>query len=571
MSFDAFMAALQNPTVHNEQLTSIFINAVKEEQTRIVEALPSIVIKMVDNEDSVRLMEVLRTFLPGDNRIRYAYPGDQSDLYWKEFVIANLLHNSVTHYHFFNASPKFEPLESTADYKLLFGSFEKIIDYILRNHAIDLNQIKNEYGSFLLTAIIRRYPALFDLVIELGAQVNGSNPTKQITNSSNSFQLFPGEPHNSNVRRSRRLTTLSSVWMEQFNKFSGQIIHERIHSSPYRKSYITIENNRIRFFGPSSMPVELESMAMYVETARLYPLTASIIEMSCDPLNDQLNAIVGVLFNHPDINFNLCEYQPVEIAIHLNILDDVKRAALSPKMRSLENQFITDTLFNKNHEVSFSPYAYGLLHEPVPGDGHCLYHAVALRTNRTVNNLRHAVADYIENGHLNCFLTESNTQQSYARGVREGQWGDQIEITALMHILRRPIVVFHEAGTPPTKPHQTDNFPGDPIFIYYNGTDHYTGLLPNAETEARYILNVMLPLVERIRELPSELTMNVFSFLSPSERLALVRNTRFDEAARALEMSIFRPINKRKKPDDDMESDMDTASSLAKPRSGMNS
>ena len=538
MSYDAFIAALHNPTVDCGKLRVIFLTAVVAEQQRIIEALPSIVMDCLERSDSAGLLKVLRAFLPNARRLNSAYSDNELTAYWKECAIANLLHNPLARLsehsvEMFIYRSAFDPVKSRADYTLLFQTFEKIIEQILKKYPVDLKQIKNEYGTPLLTAVIRRYPGLFNLMFELGARVDTGRSVSA---------------------RERACVYLGSIWMERFGEPVEAIIYKRRYSSPYPSSMTINENNELPFFTRPSV-LRSGDLPVGVNVAALSPLIACIIEMSCDPSNELLCEIFGILFNQNDSDFGFLRDASFSIASYLHILEEVKQAAILPRIRSLEEEFVNFTLNDENEKMSLSPYAYGLSRQEVPGDGDCLYHAIALHTDTTAHDLRHAAAAYIEAGHLNDYLAQGHTPQSYAALVRAGAWGDHVEITALMRVLGRPIVVLHEDGTPPTMPEQRTNFPGAPIFISYNGVNHYTGLQPSRGYVAQDILSQMFPLVQRFRCLPNDMKKEVFGFFSPSERISIVRNTQFDRECQTLEESILNLSKKRKKPD--IQTDLD--------------
>lgn len=497
MTYDEFIAALQNPAVSEMELKAMFIAADASEQLRIIEALPDIAMRFIETENTVRLIEVLGAFIEFSKEINSSYRGDELALYWKEHAIAVLLYGSALGSSKAYAHGIFSQT-GKIDSVLLVKSFEKIIEQLLKQHPLNLSQIKDEYGTYLLSSIIKKYPNLFSLVLELGASVNGEVP----------IQL------------------------------NGR---HRLYRSHHPVT--------LRF------PLEGESDRdlIYVDPDRTHPLVVCIAQLALNPLSNQLRAILCELFNHPELNQALdCvffRYEPLAIARHLGVFDVAKEAMLSLKMPPFQNKFIGATLNDENNKVSLSPYAYGLSRQEVPGDGDCLYHAIALHSDRTAHDLRFAVADYIEAGHLNDYLVLGHTQQSYAALVRAGAWGDHVEITALMRILGRPVVVLHDDGSLPTMPERMNDFPGAPIFISYNGVNHYTGLHPSRGNTPQDILSQMFPLMQRLRSLPGVIRMHLFGFFALSERISIVRNTQFDVQSQALEASILNSCKKRKAPD----------------------
>lgn len=127
----------------------------------------------------------------------------------------------------------------------------------------------------------------------------------------------------------------------------------------------------------------------------------------------------------------------------------------------------------------------GLIYQEIPGDGHCLYHAVALYLGKDKEILRNEVANYLET-HLNemrefIVLPSGSTIEQYIQSIRQGQeWAAHVEIQVLMRVLNRPIVVI---GSDNTIRNRDDiaQFAGEPIFVWYNGSAHYNALLKAPE------------------------------------------------------------------------------------------
>ena len=124
----------------------------------------------------------------------------------------------------------------------------------------------------------------------------------------------------------------------------------------------------------------------------------------------------------------------------------------------------------------------GLTYQRIPGDGHCLFNAIAIHTGQAQDALRNDVAAYIEH-RIEEFreqieaINQGRTAEEYLAAIRSGaEWADNLEITTLMAILDRPIVVIGPNG----KVRNTvdlDGFGGEPIFVYFNGHNHYDGYL----------------------------------------------------------------------------------------------
>jgi len=124
------------------------------------------------------------------------------------------------------------------------------------------------------------------------------------------------------------------------------------------------------------------------------------------------------------------------------------------------------------------PIITGLIYINIPCDGHCLFHAVGLYLGETQDQIRKEVADYLRYhvADLREIIQAVNPRSSaerYIEDVRRGvEWGDNLEIMVLMKVLNRPIFVIGPDGRLRERV-DTTVYTGEPIFIYYNGHNHY--------------------------------------------------------------------------------------------------
>lgn len=144
----------------------------------------------------------------------------------------------------------------------------------------------------------------------------------------------------------------------------------------------------------------------------------------------------------------------------------------------------------------------GLSYQKISEAGHCLYNAVAIHVGQDQFLLRKIVALHLKNN-LEKFsgviaFPKNKKIADYLNDIRAGiEWADHIEIEVLMHVLERPILVIGSNG----KIRNLDDrirFARDPIFVYYNGRDHYDGFLRKKEYSIQAILNQITELVERL-------------------------------------------------------------------------
>ena len=129
--------------------------------------------------------------------------------------------------------------------------------------------------------------------------------------------------------------------------------------------------------------------------------------------------------------------------------------------------------------------------------GHCLFNAVALYDGNTVQNLRNRVADEIQRDldryqPIIAALTNRTTAE-YIEAVRNNEWADNLEIAVLMRVLNRPIYIIGNNGQIINQADidvTVDRT--NPIFVHYNGYNHYNGLVNNGQLTGEQVLQQIL-------------------------------------------------------------------------------
>ena len=177
------------------------------------------------------------------------------------------------------------------------------------------------------------------------------------------------------------------------------------------------------------------------------------------PLN--LRNIVNILYNSTEFNVGTIVIDTMNKYNINNINTGV-----------LDNHLV----INKKNQNSFQGQQAidvhaipGLTYQTVPGDGHCLYHAVSLYTGQSQAELRTTVADYLQY-HLedfrDFFVEDGKTIEQYVNDVRLGiACANNIEIGILMRVLNRPILIVRkDKGI--INLYDMEKFKGDPIFVH---------------------------------------------------------------------------------------------------------
>lgn len=163
--------------------------------------------------------------------------------------------------------------------------------------------------------------------------------------------------------------------------------------------------------------------------------------------------------------------------------------------------------------VTTLPSIPGLSYQQVPGDGHCLFHAVGLHVGQDQASLRRLAAEHLENhkDFYRAFIPAGQALENYIQVLKEGkEWADNIEIEILMRVLDRQIIVIGPDGNIQNRDTLERRFNGEPIFVFYNGRDHYDAFLREGEITSQSIINYLLLSRERLRnEIQSERTERI--------------------------------------------------------------
>jgi hypothetical protein len=213
----------------------------------------------------------------------------------------------------------------------------------------------------------------------------------------------------------------------------------------------------------------------------------------------------------------LMKYEKLSLAIKARDNKILRMSKLTPGIRRKliklvdELEKLTEPVFSEQTSLEMSRIELknilpnkpdnpiiGLRDQLVEGDGHCLYRAVSyyLGLGGDVRNLRQLVADRIEENKAQYLgfidLPEDRTIEEYIDDIRNtNAWAGDLEIYVLMCVLNRPIVIIDSDGNIMNYNEITEFDEEIPIFVRYNGINHYDALILNGEREGSEILSYL--------------------------------------------------------------------------------
>jgi hypothetical protein len=157
--------------------------------------------------------------------------------------------------------------------------------------------------------------------------------------------------------------------------------------------------------------------------------------------------------------------------------------------------------------------AKGLRVQIVPGDGDCFFHSVlaGIDSRMDAKLLREEIAEHIaSNPGLYSEFVEGNDVAAHVAGLRNNAWADDTEVMAAMRVLGRPIIVLDSGTTVRNVSHiqqlygSSDQAGLDftkPIFVYYNGQNHYNAVYMDPDLVVHAGLDHYLLVDEHMRSI----------------------------------------------------------------------
>jgi hypothetical protein len=186
----------------------------------------------------------------------------------------------------------------------------------------------------------------------------------------------------------------------------------------------------------------------------------------------------------------------------LTMLDDLVHQDADIQAKNLEELLTTGNIINL---VKVHP---NLQYQPVPGDGNCMYSSVLfyIKSSETSQQLRASMAAYVEKNQDKYAETPPNlmrdkqqyaSMEDYLNALRNTRdYAESIDVMILMDMLERPIAIVGPDGkirNAHIVEAKSKVFPkANPIFIYYNGVNHYSGLIIKDEKDPKELLNELM-------------------------------------------------------------------------------
>ena len=127
-------------------------------------------------------------------------------------------------------------------------------------------------------------------------------------------------------------------------------------------------------------------------------------------------------------------------------------------------------VLDENDQIVVDPILDGLVYKKMPGDGHCLYHAVGSQVGIGYRSLRRRIANYLSD-HPDLFeeiIGSGDERNIYIQQLREtNKYGGHVELEVLRRLTGRTIVIIRPEGRA-TLLDQGLEQRNNPIFLYFN-------------------------------------------------------------------------------------------------------
>jgi ankyrin repeat protein len=381
---------------------------------------------------------------------------------------------------------QFPLLQSLFDISLNRGQFH-YAEILLNRYSLRLSITPDMAQRYLWPAAIssNNYEQLVDVFLEIIkrhpndlAQQLISILDKEQSAHSDNLRAFLAHQANLNYRTQDGRSLLSTALARNNYDFAA-LIFDKMPLTTLNESVKIIDANQNKWFFNRWLEFDVNGEGKKELILMYLYLASYVMDKTSSKFNKLIQFAIPVFKNTND-----------EKAILLDILNQLEERNQQLLLQS-STSLITQSSGQEEAEEKSDEMRSKepILNEmanldqiPVPGDGHCLYHAVALYLGTDQSALRQEVAQYIaahraEFAELIQGLNSDRSLDDFIRDIKNGvEWADHIEITVLMRITQRPIVVIGPNG----EIRNRDVFQsqtGSPIFVSYNGVDHYNALI----------------------------------------------------------------------------------------------
>ncbi len=244
--------------------------------------------------------------------------------------------------------------------------------------------------------------------------------------------------------------------------------------------------------------IEHELLQQIVELIRSLPIQCTDADI-VQHFNVHLNAIKQLIVveekNSPLLQLIqtlVKDYpEPVQEKLQQILENQIKRAESVQRPNSEQENKFFNAVQKQNYAAQQNLPNFDI--QRVAGDGSCFYYAVALHVPDTAAGLRTRVADNLHRYSEYFELENNQTNHEYIIAARNpGTYAKHVEIRVMMEIIARPIVVVRPGGSFQLVHDEQHYQNGEPIFVLYNGVDHYDGLHLKPGLSGRTILDQIL-------------------------------------------------------------------------------
>jgi len=149
------------------------------------------------------------------------------------------------------------------------------------------------------------------------------------------------------------------------------------------------------------------------------------------------------------------------------------------------NMNILQKWYKKNKDIKLMIEGQEYIIEKAPGDGNCFFHATALHLGKSQEELRKEVSKYMlehKADFIESYEQDEHNGKTYEEFIKKiettNEWADNLVIQAMQKLYKRTIKIYekHESKNKQREGVSVE-FRDEPIYLLYNGTNHYDALI----------------------------------------------------------------------------------------------